>query len=292
MTTVIRYYCSNCKNSLPYNKARLEDGKFVVDCPNCGTRNVIEYHVTCQLCGKPADHVQMCRASSGTSLSTGEYIISYYPVLRCHDHIDCDDIQVYEHNTDRYSDPQFKCSSCGKKSRYLDAELRIADGTLLAVCPNCKSIVTLQNTIYCQICKKPATHIHVEKGLFGRTLELRCPEHINQKRPECFVATAVYGTDRYADVYVLRTYRDLVLRKSLFGRIIILTYEHFGPIFAGIIKHSAILRLLTRKMLVEPSAKAAKKTLRKLTGKDFGENPEEWQKWWEENKGRFIKRTQ
>ncbi|MBE2900490.1 hypothetical protein DNK57_06750 [Methanothermobacter thermautotrophicus] len=58
--------------------------------------------------------------------------------------------------------------------------------------------------------------------------------------------------------YVLCTYRDLVLRKSLFGRIIILTYEHFGPIFAGIIKHSAILRLLTQ-MLVEPSAKAAKK---------------------------------
>jgi hypothetical protein len=32
--------------------------------------------------------------------------------------------------------------------------------------------------------------------------------------------------------------------------------------------------------------------LQKITGKDFGKEPEKWQKWWEENKGRFIKRTQ
>ena len=74
MKTVFVFYCLSCKNTLPYNKARVEDGNLVVNCPNCGTRKIIKYHVTCQLCGKPADHVQMCRASSGTSLSTGKYI--------------------------------------------------------------------------------------------------------------------------------------------------------------------------------------------------------------------------
>jgi hypothetical protein len=33
----------------------------------------------------------------------------------------------------------------------------------------------------------------------------------------------------------------------------------------------------------------AAEALKKITGKDFGQKPEEWQKWWEKNKGRFIK---
>jgi hypothetical protein len=33
----------------------------------------------------------------------------------------------------------------------------------------------------------------------------------------------------------------------------------------------------------------AANALQKITGQNFGENPEEWQKWWEKNKGRFIK---
>jgi vesicle coat complex subunit len=37
---------------------------------------------------------------------------------------------------------------------------------------------------------------------------------------------------------------------------------------------------------VPPNADYA---LREITGQDFGVNPEKWQKWWEENKGRFIK---
>jgi len=51
---------------------------------------------------------------------------------------------------------------------------------------------------------------------------------------------------------------------------------------------------------VEPLIKALKdkdltvrhyaaEALRKITGQHFGENAEKWQKWWEENKGRFIK---
>ena len=35
--------------------------------------------------------------------------------------------------------------------------------------------------------------------------------------------------------------------------------------------------------------KAATKALEKITGQDFGEDQSEWQKWWEENKGRFLK---
>jgi HEAT repeat protein len=33
----------------------------------------------------------------------------------------------------------------------------------------------------------------------------------------------------------------------------------------------------------------AEEALQKITGKDFGKDPEKWQKWWKENKERFIK---
>lgn len=33
----------------------------------------------------------------------------------------------------------------------------------------------------------------------------------------------------------------------------------------------------------------AESTLKKITGKDFGQNQERWQKWWEENKEKFLK---
>jgi hypothetical protein len=34
---------------------------------------------------------------------------------------------------------------------------------------------------------------------------------------------------------------------------------------------------------------SAANALQKITGQNFGENPEKWQKWWEKNKRRFIK---
>jgi hypothetical protein len=36
----------------------------------------------------------------------------------------------------------------------------------------------------------------------------------------------------------------------------------------------------------------AARALRKITGKDFGKDPEKWQKWWEENKVMFIQEKQ
>jgi hypothetical protein len=33
----------------------------------------------------------------------------------------------------------------------------------------------------------------------------------------------------------------------------------------------------------------AAEALKKITGKDFGQKPEEWQKWWMENRESFLK---
>jgi hypothetical protein len=38
--------------------------------------------------------------------------------------------------------------------------------------------------------------------------------------------------------------------------------------------------------------RSAADALQEITGQHFGRDPEKWQKWWEENKGRFINRTQ
>lgn len=46
---------------------------------------------------------------------------------------------------------------------------------------------------------------------------------------DCFIATVAYESGDHPDVWLLRWYRDTVMRKSLFGRFAIILYWHLGP---------------------------------------------------------------
>ena len=47
--------------------------------------------------------------------------------------------------------------------------------------------------------------------------------------PECFVATAVYGSPEVREVQRLREFRDFVLQRSFIGRRIVALYYRVGP---------------------------------------------------------------
>lgn len=46
---------------------------------------------------------------------------------------------------------------------------------------------------------------------------------------DCFVATVAYESGEHPDVWLLRWFRDAVMRKSLLGRLAIIFYWNFGP---------------------------------------------------------------
>lgn len=69
----------------------------------------------------------------------------------------------------------------------------------------------------------------------------------------CFIATAACGTEHAEDVIRLRAYRDIVLRRTLLGRIFISMYECLSPPLARSIAHSTRRRLWVRRLIVYPA---------------------------------------
>ena len=57
----------------------------------------------------------------------------------------------------------------------------------------------------------------------------------------CFIATAVYGDQQHPDVWLLRWYRDEVLRTTVLGRSFITLYWIIGPRMAEVISNSPLL---------------------------------------------------
>lgn len=69
------------------------------------------------------------------------------------------------------------------------------------------------------------------------------------KKSGCFVVTATYGSADAYEVMYLRNWRDTELTKTKFGRVLINMYYVIGPIFAAIIRQSAILRKGSRFLI-------------------------------------------
>jgi hypothetical protein len=68
-------------------------------------------------------------------------------------------------------------------------------------------------------------------------------KHFEQKTSACYVATAVYGSYDCAQVWVLRRYRDYILKKSCWGRLFICVYYKISP---GLIKHFGHIQFFQR----------------------------------------------
>lgn len=65
----------------------------------------------------------------------------------------------------------------------------------------------------------------------------------------CFVATAAYGSLMANDVEMLRSFRDSVLRSTVFGELAVEAYYTFGPSVAGVVGESELLRATARGVL-------------------------------------------
>jgi hypothetical protein len=70
---------------------------------------------------------------------------------------------------------------------------------------------------------------------------------------DCFIATAACGTDQAEDVVRLRLFRDLVLRTTWLGRLLIHCYTVLSPPLARCIGRWSWARLVTRSLVVRPA---------------------------------------
>jgi hypothetical protein len=61
---------------------------------------------------------------------------------------------------------------------------------------------------------------------------------------DCFIACTVYRDVNHPDVWLLRWFRDMVLRKRVFGRFFVKAYWVIGPSIAELVAHHPLLRKL------------------------------------------------
>jgi hypothetical protein len=66
----------------------------------------------------------------------------------------------------------------------------------------------------------------------------------------CFIATAAYGSPFETHVALLRHFRDRVLLASSAGKYLVKKYYEFSPEIADFIRGNAVLRFITRVLLV------------------------------------------
>jgi hypothetical protein len=89
----------------------------------------------------------------------------------------------------------------------------------------------------------------VERDLFG-----------DMAAGMCFIATAAYGTDKAAEIDVLRDFRDDVLLRSDAGRDYVGFYYAASPPLADFIARHEVLRTVVREALIDPIVKVVRVT--------------------------------
>ncbi len=67
--------------------------------------------------------------------------------------------------------------------------------------------------------------------------------------PQCFIATAAYGTPMASEVVVLRKFRDDYLLSNLPGRVLVAAYYKISPPIANFIANHDTARAIARKLL-------------------------------------------
>jgi len=82
-----------------------------------------------------------------------------------------------------------------------------------------------------------------------------------EPKKACFVATACYGEYEAPEVLILRKYRDNVLLKSKFGKLLVKFYYFVSPPFATLIRNSNSTKTFIRKYILEPIILKIKQTM-------------------------------
>jgi hypothetical protein len=69
---------------------------------------------------------------------------------------------------------------------------------------------------------------------------------------DCFIATAVYGTDTAEEINLLREFRDVVLLPGRLGAEFVSIYYEVSPAIAGVISQHSFLRTAVRAGFIDP----------------------------------------
>ena len=72
---------------------------------------------------------------------------------------------------------------------------------------------------------------------------------VKQKKEGCYIATSIYGNYNAAEVIVLRNFRDLFLKKYLFGRIFIAIYYFISPSIVKATRNIGFVNIIIKKCL-------------------------------------------
>jgi len=85
--------------------------------------------------------------------------------------------------------------------------------------------------------------------LLPSQIEVDASESPEAKKEGCFIATATYGDYSHPQVIIFRSFRDIFLSRSTFGRIFVETYYKISPNVMVIIERSPLIRKASRSFL-------------------------------------------
>jgi hypothetical protein len=78
--------------------------------------------------------------------------------------------------------------------------------------------------------------------------------------PQCFIATAAYGSPAAEELDTLRAFRDTVLVQSAPGRAIVEIYYEVSPPAAAYIASHEEVRTIVREVFLDPTVTVLKQT--------------------------------
>lgn len=108
-------------------------------------------------------------------------------------------------------------------------------------------------TIWCDFDLMSIKKISTQKEWEKEKSEKEKINHTQSKNDGfCFIATACYGNYNSPEVIVLRDYRDNILLKTKFGRIIVKVYYFLSPPFAKLLFKSESLKKFVRLNILSP----------------------------------------
>lgn len=87
------------------------------------------------------------------------------------------------------------------------------------------------------------------------SLDIQKKYGIPRSRRKCYIATACYKDENCFEIIALKRFRDEVLNKNLFGKILINMYNNISPFFAKILINREKLNRNVKNYLLNPVVK-------------------------------------